>query len=175
MADETLNKCRDAEISIIDSMLIDDGRYKMNPPIKDRADRIALIEGALDGTVDMIATDHAPHTAEEKSRGWRGSAMGIVGLETAFPVLYTRLVLPGRIGLERLLEALSEAPRRIFRLGGTLAPGSRAEIVVLDLDTPYTLDSAEFLSMGRSTPFDGWQVRGRAVQTLHDGRTVWNI
>ena len=153
----------------------DEGRFRMNPPLRGADDREALIEGLADGTVDVIATDHAPHTAGEKGRGWKQSAMGIVGLETAFPVLYTRLVLPGRISLERLLDALGPAPRRLFRLGGGIAPGQRAEIVVLDLDTPYTIDSGSFLSMGHATPFDGWQVRGRAVQTIHRGETVWKI
>jgi len=149
--------------------LQEDGRFKMNPPLRSADDREALIEGLLDGTIDAIATDHAPHSAEEKSRGLKGSAMGIVGLETAFPVLYTALVRSGRVPLERLVEALSEAPRRIFGLPET-PEGDR---VLIDLDTPYIIDSAQFASMGHSTPFDGWKVYGRVLKTTKNGKTVY--
>ena len=150
------------------------GRFKMNPPLRSAEDREALLEGLLDGTIDAIATDHAPHTAEEKSRGLAGSAMGIVGLETSFPVLYTSLVRTGKISLERLVEAMSTAPRRIFRIGGALEPGMPADIAVLDLENEFTIDSNTFLSKGRSTPFDGWRVRGRVLMTLKDGKAIYN-
>ena len=154
--------------------LQEDGRFKMNPPLRSVEDREALIEGLLDGTIDAIATDHAPHTAEEKSRGLAGSAMGIVGLETSFPVLYTTLVRTGRMSLERLVEAMSTSPRRIFRIGGALEPGMPADLAVLDLDNEFTIDSNTFLSKGRSTPFDGWKVRGKVLMTLKDGKAVYN-
>ena len=152
----------------------EEGRFKMNPPLRTAEDREALIEGLLDGTIDAIATDHAPHTAEEKSRGLAGSAMGIVGLETSFPVLYTALVRTGRMSLERLVEAMSTAPRRIFRIGGALEPGMPADIAVIDLENGFTIDSHTFLSKGRSTPFDGWRVRGKVLMTLKDGKAVYN-
>ena len=161
-------------LTLCEDDLQDDGRFKMNPPLRSAEDREALIEGLADGTIDAIATDHAPHTAEQKSRGLQGSAMGIVGLETAFPVLYTKLVLGGRISLERLLEALTDGPRKAFRLPGGLQPGAAADLVILDLDTPFTIDSGAFLSKGRSTPFDGWNVRGRVLKTLKNGRTVYD-
>ena len=155
--------------------LQEDGRFKMNPPLRSAEDREALIEGLLDGTIDAIATDHAPHTAEEKSRGLAHSAMGIVGLETSFPVLYTALVRTGRMSLERLVEAMGTAPRRIFRLGGgTIGPGMPADITVIDLDREYNIDSRTFLSMGKATPFDGLKVRGEVVLTLMGGRAVYN-
>jgi dihydroorotase len=148
-------------------------RLKCNPAVKTAADREALIEGLADGTIDAIATDHAPHTAEEKSRGLQGSAMGIVGLETAFPVLYTSLVKTGRISLERLVEALTEGPRRAFRLDGGLAVGQAADLTVIDPEAEYTIDPSHFLSKGRSTPFEGMPVRGRILMTLKDGHIVY--
>lgn len=146
----------------------DHGRFKMNPPIRTADDREALIEGLIDGTIDAIATDHAPHSAEEKGKGFAGSANGIVGLETAFPVLYTKLVRTGRVSLERIVEALSDAPRRIFGLPQD--PGDR---VLVDLDTPFVIDSAQFASMGHSTPFDGWEVYGKVLETRKNGKTVY--
>ena len=154
--------------------LQEDGRFKMNPPLRRAEDREALIEGLRDGTIDAVATDHAPHAAAEKARGLAGSAMGIVGLETAFPVLYTDLVLPGRITLERLVEALTDGPCRAFRLPGGLTPGAPADITVIDPDAAWTVDPAEFLSLGRSTPFAGKPVRGRIVTTIKDGQTVYH-
>ena len=154
--------------------LQEDGRFKMNPPLRSAEDRDALVEGLLDGTIDAIATDHAPHTAEEKSRGLAGSAMGIVGLETSFPVLYTALVRTGKMSLERLVEAMSEAPRRIFRIGGALEPGMPADIAIIDLEKEYIIDSRNFLSKGKATPFEGWTVRGEVLMTLKDGRAVYN-
>ena len=148
----------------------DHGRFKMNPPLRTDDDVEAIIEGLLDGTIDAIATDHAPHSAEEKSRGFALSANGIVGLETAFPVLYTKLVKTGRVPMERLVEALSEAPRRIFGL-----PSAPEDRVLIDLDTPFTIDSTSFASMGHSTPFDGWQVYGKVLETRKNGKTVYKL
>jgi len=159
-------------LTLCEDDLREEGRFKMNPPLRSAADREALIEGLRDGTIDAIATDHAPHSAEEKSKGLEGSAMGITGLETAFPVLYTQLVLPGRISLERLLEALCEGPRRIFSLGGSLRKGEAADLAVIDLDVRHTIDSNTFASMGHATPFDGMPVRGRIVMTLKNGKEV---
>ena len=150
-----------------DSDLIEDGRFKMNPPLRDKSDREALLEGVLDGTIDCIATDHAPHSREEKSRGLAGSAFGIVGLETAFPVLYTRLVMPGILPMERLLECLVTRPRERFSLPlGT-------DFYVWDLDDEYAVDPATFCSMGRATPFEGWTVRGRCLATFYQGNQVY--
>ena len=159
---------------LCDDDLQEDGRFKMNPPLRSAEDRDALIEGLIDGTIDAIATDHAPHTAEEKSRGLAGSAMGIVGLETSFPILYTALVRTGKMSLERLVEAMSEAPRRIFRIGGALEPGMPADLAIIDLEKEYIIDSRNFLSKGKATPFDGWTVRGEVLMTLKDGSAVHN-
>ena len=156
-----------------DSMLREDGRFKMNPPLRDRADREALIEGLLDGTIDMIATDHAPHTAEEKGRGLEGSLMGIVGLETAFPLLYTYLVKPGILSLETLVDKLHAAPRRRFGLGSPIETGCPADFSVWDLGREYEIDPKEFLSLGRATPFALWEVYGRCVMTVCGGKIVW--
>ena len=160
-------------LTLCEEDIKDDGRFRMNPPIHTADDREALTEGLADGTVDVIATDHAPHTAEEKSRGFAGSLNGIVGLETAFPVLYTHLVATGRLPLERLIEAMSTAPRHIFRIGGGLAVGEKADLALIDTLQEYTIDSTSFLSKGRSTPFEGWNVRGRVLLTLKNGKTVW--
>ena len=145
----------------------------MNPPLRRAEDREALVEGLRDGTIDAIATDHAPHSAEEKSRGLQGSAMGVMGLETAFSVLYTDLVLPGKVSLERIIEALTEGPRRAFRLDSGVLPGQPADLTVIDPDATWTVDPAEFLSKGRSTPFAGKAVRSRIILTLKDGAPVW--
>ena len=153
--------------------LQEDGRWKMNPPLRSAADREALVEGLRDGTIDAVATDHAPHTAGEKARGLEGSAMGIVGLETAFPVLYTSLVRTGRIPLERLVEALTDGPRKAFRLGGGLREGEAADLTVIDLSDEYVIDPSRFLSKGRATPFAGMTVRGRILLTLKDGNIVY--
>ena len=159
---------------LTDADLQEDGRFKMNPPLRGEADRAALIEALLDGTIDMIATDHAPHSAEEKSRGLEKSAMGVVGLECAFAVLYTGLVETGVLTLERLTELMSCAPARRFKLpGGEIKAGSPADLAVFDTDTEYTIDPAEFASMGRATPFEGWRVKGKCLMTVCAGRTVW--
>ena len=151
-----------------DSELQEEGRFCMNPPIRSRADREALLEGLLDGTIDMIATDHAPHSAEEKSRGLAGSAFGIVGLECAFPVLYTGLVRPGILTLERLVALMTSAPRQRFGI-----PQREGDHCVWNLDAEYVIDPDEFLSMGRATPFAGRRVYGRCLKTEHNGRTVY--
>jgi dihydroorotase len=159
---------------LCDEDLQEEGRFKMNPPLRSREDMLALRQGILDGTIDCVATDHAPHTAEEKGKGLEGSLMGIVGLETAFPVLYTRLVLPGLLTLEELVERMAVRPREIFSLpGGSIEEGEPADLAFLDLETEYTIDPESFCSMGRSTPFAGWRVRGQAVRTMVNGRTVW--
>ena len=141
-----------------DSMLEEDGRFRMNPPLRDRTDREALLEGLLDGTIDMIATDHAPHSAEEKSRGLAGSAFGIVGLETAFPVLYTELVRTGILTLERLTELMALNPRKRFGIGLR-----ETEKSYWDLDAEWTVEPADFRSMGKATPFTGRTLRGRCL------------
>ena len=151
-----------------DSMLREEGRFKMNPPVRSSEDRLALIAGIQDGTIDIIATDHAPHSAEEKSRGLEKSAFGIVGLETAFPVLYTGLVLTGVISLEKLVKLLSTNPRRRFRI-----PISGEDCCVWDLNAKYRIDPASFRSMGRATPFAGMEVFGRCVKTVYNGETVY--
>ena len=151
-----------------DSMLEEDGRFKMNPPIRDKSDRDALIAGIRDGTIDMIVTDHAPHSAEEKSRGLAGSPMGIVGLETSFPLLYTYLVLPGVITLPRLIELMSENPRHRFGI-----PEREDDFTVFDLSARYKIDPDEFLSMGKSTPFAGWEVAGKCMLTVSRGKVAY--
>ena len=153
--------------------LQDEGRFKMNPPLRDSADRAALLEGLADGTIDMIATDHAPHSAEEKSRGLRSSLMGVVGLETAFPLLYTYLVQRGVISLERLLDLMCIAPRQRFGLPGGREVGQEAHLSVWDLNRSYTIDPSTFRSMGRSTPFTGWQVQGACVMTVYRDKIVY--
>ena len=158
---------------LCDADLKEEGRFKMNPPLRAAEDRAALIEGIKDGTIEVIATDHAPHTAEEKSRGLKGSVMGIVGIETSFAICYTHLVREGVITLEKLIALMSENPRRIFRLGGAMRVGERADIAVFDVSKPYKIDSSEFLSMGKATPFEGEKVYGRCMLTLFGGEKVW--
>lgn len=159
---------------LCDEDLLDEGRFRMNPPIRSAADRDALLEGLLDGTVDCIATDHAPHSAQEKAGGLAKSLNGIVGLECAFPVLYTQLVRTGVVPMETLLNALCVNPRRIFRLsGGDVAPGQIADLTVLDLNRPCVIDSATFRSLGRATPFDGWGVAAAVAATICGGELVY--
>jgi len=145
----------------------------MNPPLRSRADREALRAGILDGTIEVLATDHAPHTAEEKSRGLEGSAMGIVGLETAFSLLYTHLVETGILSLERLVALMTDNPRRIFGLSGGVEAGDDADFTVLDLNAKWTIDPEEFYSKGRATPFAGWPVQGRVVLTVVGGQVAY--
>lgn len=150
-----------------DSDLQEDGRFKMNPPLRGKEDREALLQGILDGTIDMIATDHAPHSAEEKSRGLEKSAFGIVGIETAFPILYTYLVKPGILSLDKLLALLCVNPRRRFGLPlGT-------DYSVWDLNAAYAIAPEDFLSKGRATPFAGWQVNGKCIATVCGGKLVY--
>ena len=159
---------------LCDTDLRDDGGFRMNPPIRSAADRDALLAGLLDGTVDCIATDHAPHSAEEKSRGLAGSLNGIVGLETAFPVLYTQLVETGIVPLELILDRLCVRPRKIFDLpGGEITEGAEADLTVLDLNRPHTIDPATFRSMGRATPFAGWGVSAAVAMTICGGEPVY--
>ncbi len=155
-------------LTMHDGMLKDEGRFKMNPPIRSIADRDALIEGILDGTVDMIATDHAPHSAQEKAQGLRGSRMGVVGLETAFAVLYTDLVKTGVMTLEKLIEVMSINPRKRFGL-----PIKDDDFCVFDLDAKFTVDPAKFASKGRSTPFEGRELYGVCRMTVVDGKMVY--
>ncbi len=150
-----------------DSDLREDGSFKMNPPLRDESDRLALLEGIRDGTIDMIATDHAPHSAEEKSKGLEKSLFGIVGLETAFPILYTELVKKGIISLDRLCELMCTRPRERF---GIEYDGSFS---VFDLEANYKIDPNEFASLGRSTPFNGKEVYGKCVMTVIGGKIVW--
>ncbi len=156
-----------------DEDLREEGRFKMNPPLRSPQDRAALLEGIRDGTIDMIATDHAPHSPEEKSRGLQGSAMGVVGLETAFAACYTHLVKPGVIPLARLVELLHTAPARRFGYGTPLEEGQPADLTVFDLDRAYTVDPAAFQSMGKATPFTGMELYGVCMLTMVDGRIVW--
>lgn len=160
-------------LTMCDMDLKEEGRFKMNPPIRSAEDRDALIAGLQDGTIDVVATDHAPHTAEEKSRGLERSAMGVVGIETSFAVIYTKLVKAGIISLEKAVEVLAEAPRKIFNLGGGLKEGEAADIAVFDLEKEFTVDPDTFLSKGRSTPFEGWQLQGECCLTLVDGRVAY--
>lgn len=153
--------------------LKEEGRFKMNPPLRSTEDRLALIEGVKDGTIDMIATDHAPHSAEEKSKGLEKSLMGVVGLETAFPVLYTELVKKGTLTLERLIEMMTKAPAERFGLKSGFTVGEYADFCVYDLNDRYVIDPKEFASKGRSTPFAGKEVFGKNKMTVYHGKIVW--
>jgi len=150
-----------------DSDLQEEGRFKMNPPLRSREDREALVAGILDGTIDMIATDHAPHSAEEKSRGLEKSAFGVVGIETAFPILYTYLVKPGILSMDRLIDLLVVNPRK--RFGISLG----CDYSVWNLEEEYEIDPKDFLSMGKATPFEGWKVCGKCLATVCDGKIVY--
>ena len=156
-----------------DSILQEDGRFKMNPPLRSKEDRLALVEGVKDGTIDMIATDHAPHSAEEKGRGLEKSLMGVVGIETAFPVLYTYLVLTGEITLEKLVELLSANPRKRFGLKGGTEVGDKADFTVIDLESEYEINSKDFYSMGKATPFEGFKVKGKILSTYINGKKIF--
>ena len=150
-----------------DSMLEEEGRFKMNPPIRSKEDRDALIEGILDGTIDMIATDHAPHSAEEKGRGLEKSAFGIVGIETAFPIMYTHFVKTEKMTLDHLVELLAVNPRK--RFGIELG----CDYTIWDLEAEYAIDPEEFLSMGKATPLAGWTVNGKCIATVCDDKVVY--
>ena len=150
-----------------DSMLQEDGRFKMNPPLRSKEDRDALIEGIIDGTIDMIATDHAPHSAEEKSKGLENSAFGVVGIETAFPIMYTYLVKTGIITMDRLVELMVINPRKRFDIP------LGCDYSIWDIEEEYTIDPSEFVSLGKATPFEGWKVNGRCLATVCDGKIVY--
>ena len=154
-------------LTMDDSMLQELGRFKMNPPIRSKEDKEALIAGILDGTIDMIATDHAPHSEEEKSRGLEKSAFGVVGIETAFPILYTYLVKPGILSMEKLIDLLCINPRKRFGIP------MGCDYSVWDLKEAYTIDPKDFVSMGKASPFEGWQVYGKCVATVCDGKLVY--
>ena len=156
-----------------DADLQEHGRWKMNPPLRSADDRAALIEGILDGTVDMVATDHAPHEADTKERGLEKSAMGVVGLETAFAVMYTHFVKTGRMSLEDLVVLMSERPRQRFGLGTPLEEGQPADLAVFDLSREWTVDPSQFLSQGKYTPFDGDRLFGQCVLTICGGKVAW--
>ena len=150
-----------------DSDLQEDGKFKMNPPLRAKEDKEALIEGIIDGTIDMIATDHAPHSAEEKSRGLEKSAFGIVGLEIAFPVVYTHLIKKGIITIEKAVELLAYNPRKRFNIN------NECDFTVWDLNSEFTVDPDEFLSQGKATPFEGTKLFGRCIATVHNGKIVY--
>lgn len=152
---------------LCDEDMQEDGRFKMNPPLRSREDKKALIEGIKDGTIDMIATDHAPHSAKEKGRGLEKSLMGVVGLETAFPVLYTELVKKNIITLDRLVELMSFKPKERFGID------TNNDFAVFDISEAYKIDPENFLSMGRATPFAGREVFGRCLLTVHNGKVVY--
>ena len=159
---------------LTDMDLQEDGRFKMNPPIRETADRDALIEGILDGTIDMIVTDHAPHSEDEKAKGLEGSLMGVVGLECAFRVMYDRLVRDQKVlSLEKLVELMCLNPRKRFGIEGGTEPGQRADIAVIDPNKTGVIDPDEFYSMGRATPFEGWETTGDVVMTMAGGSVVW--
>ena len=156
-----------------DKDLQENGRFKMNPPLRDESDKEALIQGVLDGTIDMIATDHAPHSAEEKSKGLEKSNMGVVGIETAFSVMYTNFVKTGIISLKKLVELLSTNANKRFNIGSSVDIGQKADLTIFDLNDKYTINSDDFLSMGKSTPFEGNEVYGKCIMTICNGNVVW--
>ena len=156
-----------------DKDLQEHGRFKMNPPLRDESDKKALIQGVLDGTIDMIATDHAPHSAEEKSKGLEKSNMGVVGIETAFPVMYTNFVKTNIITLEKLVELLSINANKRFNIGSEIQVGKKADLTVFDLNDKYVVNPDDFLSMGKSTPFEGAEVYGKCKMTICNGNIVW--
>ncbi len=158
---------------LCDEDLQEDGRFKMNPALRSREDREALIEGIKDGTIDMIATDHAPHSAEEKGRGLEKSLMGVVGIETAFPLLYTHLVLKGVITLEKLIELMSVNPKKRFGIKGGTDEGEYADFTVIDLDEEYVITADDFYSMGKATPFEGFKVKGKIISTYLKGEKLF--
>lgn len=160
-------------LTLCDEDLQEDGRFKMNPPLRSKDDKEALIKGILDGTIDMIATDHAPHSKEEKSKGLAGSMMGVVGLETAVPVVYTHLVKTGIISLEKLVELMHDNPSKRFSIGSDLEIGAKADLCVYNFEDEYTVNPEDFVSMGRSTPFEGMKVYGKCLMTMCNGNIVW--
>ena len=160
-------------LTLCDADLQEDGRFKMNPPLRSADDKEALIEGVVDGTITMIATDHAPHSAEEKSKGLKDSLMGITGLECAFSVMYTHLVKTGVITLEKLVELMHTNPARRFGIGTPLAEGQKANFTVFNLNEKYTVDTDKFFSQGKSTPFSGEELYAKCLMTVANGNIVW--
>ena len=151
-----------------DSCLMEDGRFKMNPPLRSEEDRMAMLEGIKDGTIDMIITDHAPHSEEEKSRGLEKSPMGVVGIETCFPLLYTHLVKTGFLTMQELLKLMVDTPRQRFSI-----PLDKNDYTIFDLNENYVIDPEEFLSKGKATPFAGWEVYGRCIATVCGGKIAY--
>lgn len=160
-------------LALCDEDMREDGRFKMNPPLRAREDMEALRKGVADGTIDVIATDHAPHSAEEKSRGLEKSAMGVVGIETSLAAVYTFMVGGGVISLERLVEIMSLTPRKLLGIGGGISLGERIDATLVDFGREFSVESSQFLSMGKSTPFEGLRLRGEVVMTIADGRKVY--
>lgn len=160
-------------LAFCDSDLQEDGRFKMNPPLRTASDREALLEGIKDGTIDCIASDHAPHSAEEKSRGLRQSAMGVTGIELSLAATYTYAVKRGIITLDRMIELMAETPRRIFGIAGGIKPGDRADLTIVDFDQSYIVDPEKFLSKGKSTPFEGQRLYGVVKATISSGKIAY--
>lgn len=158
-----------------DNDLEEDGRFKMNPPIRSKEDQEALRQGVIDGTIDVIATDHAPHSKEEKSRGLEKSAMGVVGLETAFPAVYTTMVASGLMPLEKLIDVMAVTPRRLLGLPDMpyIKTGMSANLVLVDLNETFTVNPGDFKSMGRATPYEGLNLKGKIKMTIYNGNTVY--
>lgn len=160
-------------LALCDEDMREEGRFKMNPPLRSRADMEALREGVADGTIDVIATDHAPHSAEEKSKGLEKSAMGVVGIETSLAATYTFMVGGGVISLERLVEIMSLSPRRLLGIGGGIVLGEMLDATLVDLNKEFCVEPAKFLSMGKSTPFEGMRLRGEVLMTIANGRLAY--
>lgn len=160
-------------LALCEEDMKEEGRFKMNPPLRTREDMEALRKGVADGTIDVIATDHAPHSAEEKSRGLEKSAMGVVGIETSLAATYTFMVGGGIISLERLVEIMSLTPRKLLGVGGGICLGDRIDATLVDFSKEFNVESSQFLSMGKSTPFEGMRLRGEVVMTIADGRKVY--
>ncbi len=161
-------------LAFCDEDLQEDGRFKMNPPLRSRRDMEALRQGAIDGTIDVIATDHAPHSAEEKSKGLEKSAMGVVGLETSIAAVYTHMVKTGLISFERMIEMMALKPREIFGFKGGLKAGDRADIALVDFNREWIVEPSEFLSAGKSTPFAGCSLTGKVLTTIANGKIVFD-
>ena len=160
-------------LAMCDEDLRDEGRFKMNPPLRSRADMEALREGLVDGTIDVVATDHAPHSAEEKGRGLAGSAMGVVGIETSLAAIYTFMVASGVIDFGRMVEVMADAPRRLLGLKGGLVEGERADMTLVDFGKEFSVCPEEFLSCGRATPFEGMRLHGEVICTIAGGKVVY--
>lgn len=162
-------------LAFCDEDLQEDGRFKMNPPLRSRRDMEALRQGAADGTIDVIATDHAPHSAEEKSKGLEKSAMGVVGLETSLAAVYTYMVKPGIISFERMIEMMADNPRKLFDIKGGLKVGDRADITLVDFNKEWIVDPVEFHGKGRSTPFEGCRLSGKVMKTITAGKLAFEF